>query len=343
MKIRFNAPPAVDNELNGLTVKYAAARRQLPRLRWYLLLILVTAPLVYLIARIAMGFFWDASPGFVAIPQITLKATANGRVDFQLHEGDVTPAGGLVARIIPIAMPEPLAPQNSLDVALAKLEAEKTYNRLTLSKAAMRLAEEQYARMDQRLATVNRLVSEGAATAAERAQAEAQLSAAKSDVLRARADMEDTQSTLRRLDLTRTTPAETPTRAPEVIHDIAAPLADSVVRMLVSNQNWVAAGTDLALIQLQSEPEVRVFVSPSDERNARVGVRADLRFLDGYRMGATVVKVEAETARMPPDRVGPLATRLQSIVAVLKPDQPLPAHYKINELPLDVRFGRTWF
>lgn len=343
MKVRFNAPPATGTELNGLTVKYAAAKRQLPRLRWYLLLLLVTAPLIYLVARIVMGVLWDSSPGFVSMPQVILRTPISGRVELLVHEGDSVSAGALVARTHPVTSSELTSPPIEGRPALAQFEVERASNRLAQSQAVKQLTEEQYARMGQRLAAVNRLISEGAATAAERAQAEAQLTAAKSDMLRAHAEVEDARGSLRSLKLSQSLKTEDEARRRELPIDVAASAAGTVVHFLVNNQNWVAAGSDVVLIQLQAEPEIRVFISPSDEKNARVGVHADLRFLDGQKIGATVIKIEAETARLPPERVGPLATRIQSIVAVLKPDQPLPARYRISDLPLDVRFNQTLF
>ena len=41
MKINFDAPPTSAQETNGLEVRYAAAKRRVPRWRWYLLLAMV--------------------------------------------------------------------------------------------------------------------------------------------------------------------------------------------------------------------------------------------------------------------------------------------------------------
>jgi multidrug resistance efflux pump len=343
MKVRFNLPPAAANELNGLSVKYAAAKRQLPRLRWYLLLLLVTAPLLYLAGRILMGVLWDSSPGFVSVPQNILKTGMNGRIEVLVREGDTILAGAIVAKIRPIMAAESTPTAYFTPDAVARLDAEAAMHKISYSAASLRLAVDQHTRMMQRLEAVNRLIAEGAATAAERAQGEAQVTAAKSDLLRAQADANDAQSALRRLELNRQSTVRPTVQQPEIAVDIIAPVAGKVVHSYTISQDWVTAGSDVMLVQRQDEPEIRVFLSPLDENNARIGVRAELRFMDGGNMAATVVKIEPETARMPPDRIGPLATRMQSIVAVLKPDQPLPVKYRINDLPLDVRFNRIWF
>jgi biotin carboxyl carrier protein len=343
MKVKFNAPQTVANEQNGLTVKYAAAKRQLPRLRWYLLLLLVSAPLVYFAVRIIVGVLWDSSPGFVTMPQAVLKASQSGQIEVLARDGDTVAAGAVVARIRSVMVTEPVA-ASGVPPSLQALDQSASLGRINHSNQVLRLASEQQMRMTQRLQVVNQLIREGAATLAERSQAEAQLAAAKSDVLRAQADTLGNEFALARLRLeqqlgrTMVTP-----QAPAKATEIVAPVAGKIIRSYALNQEWVNAGADLMLMQRQQEPEIRVFVSPSDSRNAQVGEHADLRFLDGTRMPATVVRIEAEAARTPPERVGPLATRSQSIVAVLQPDHPLDSKHRINELPLDVRFSRIGF
>ena len=343
MKVKFNAPHTVANEHNGLPVRYAAAKRQLPRLRWYLLLLLVSAPLVYLAARILVGVLWDSSPGFVSLPQAVLRPGLSGRVELLVKEGDAVAAGAVVARVRPQADPQPEpAPGNA--PALLALDAAAAKGRLEQSAAALRLAREQQTRQSRQLQGVNQLIREGAATQAERAQAEAQWAAAQAEVLRAQADAAGSEAALQRARLAlQQAKGQLAQAVPSVVSEVLAPVAGTVVRAYALSQDWVAAGSDLLLLQGVDAPEIRVFVNPADGRNARVGERAELRFLDGGKMPATVVKVEAQAVRTPPERVGPLATRMQSIVAVLKPEQPLEPKYRISELPLDVRFTHFGF
>lgn len=343
MKIKFNTPPTVANEQNGLTIRYAAAKRQLPRLRWYLLLLLVSVPLLYLAIRIIVGVLWDSSPGLVTVPQAVLRAGLSGEVEILVHDGETVAPGAVVAKVRPLAGAEPLA-ANGASPSMLALDQTAAMGRLNQSALALRLAREQQARMAQRLQVVNQLIRENAATLAERSQAEAQLTAAQSDVLRAQADVFGNETALQRVRLERQQGKAQPRlQSPAVVNEVVSPVGGTIVRTYALNQNWVAAGTELLLLQRLEEPEIRVFVSPTDGRDALVGERAELRFLDGARMWGTVVRIEADAVRTPPERIGPLATRMQSIVAILKPDHPLDAKHRINELPLDVRFTRFGF
>lgn len=60
----------------------------------------------------------------------------------------------------------------------------------------------------------------------------------------------------------------------------------------------------------------------------------------GGRIGAEVIEVQSQAAKLPADRVGPLSPRSQAIVVRLKPDTPLPEKYLNHQLPLNVRL--TW-
>ena len=62
MKIQFDQPPGSAQENNGLSVRYAAAKRKVPRWRWYLLLAMVLTPPAYLLTRFLVAYRWGATP-----------------------------------------------------------------------------------------------------------------------------------------------------------------------------------------------------------------------------------------------------------------------------------------
>ncbi len=62
MKINFDAPPTSAQETNGLEVRYAAAKRRVPRWRWYLLLAMVLVAPAYLLVRFSIAYWWVSTP-----------------------------------------------------------------------------------------------------------------------------------------------------------------------------------------------------------------------------------------------------------------------------------------
>lgn len=150
-------------------------------------------------------------------------------------------------------------------------------------------------RMAQRLQAVNQLPREGAATQAEHGRAETQLAVAQSGELLAQADAFGTQTALLRVSLEqqRQPQIQPALQAQSIVSDILAPIGGRVIHTFALSQEWVAAGSDLVQLQRLDEPEIRVFVSPADAQNARMGERAELRCLDGAKMTATVVRIGA--------------------------------------------------
>ena len=78
MKINFDAPPTSAQETNGLEVRYAAAKRRVPRWRWYLLLAMVLVAPAYLLVRFGIAYWWVSTPAQVVLEQATLRAPAAG-------------------------------------------------------------------------------------------------------------------------------------------------------------------------------------------------------------------------------------------------------------------------
>ena len=88
MKIQFDMPPASAQQSNGVAVKYAAAKRNVPRWRWYLLLALVILPPAYFAFRFAMAFWWETAPALVQVERAVVRAGVAGWVSTAPTEGD---------------------------------------------------------------------------------------------------------------------------------------------------------------------------------------------------------------------------------------------------------------
>ena len=84
MKIQFDKPPGSAQENNGLSVRYAAAKRKVPRWRWYLLLAMVLTPPAYLLTRFMVAYWWETTPAIVmteqvVVPHVVLQVQAAAR------------------------------------------------------------------------------------------------------------------------------------------------------------------------------------------------------------------------------------------------------------------------
>jgi multidrug resistance efflux pump len=342
MKIKFELPPAAANQSNGLAVRYATAKRSVPRWRWNLLLGVVLLVPVYFLARVAIATWWASAPAVVVLEPVTVKAGAAGRVESIEAAGEHVRPGDAVA----VVRPQPandadradrMAPARAVPVPASAPAAQ-----LVGARAALSLARQQAELGRERLAEVEALYADAAATAGELSGARAQLLQAQAGVARAESDVEGLQAAASRA----AAPARVAPRVlearPALVSPAPAPVAGAIIRPLVRVGDLVAPGTDLLQLVPDRPPLVRAYVEPAKSRYAEVGHRATLKFFDGTRIGASVVAIEPEAARLPSERVSPLAPPTQSILVELAPDQPLPQRYRINQLPLDVRFDHLW-
>ncbi len=112
MKIRFDTPPASAQQSNGLAVRYAAAKREVPRWRWYLMLAVIGLPLMYFVWHFIVAAWWETAPGFVVVPTLAVKAAASGTVRDIVPAGSTVKAGAPLLRVYPMAAPAVSGPSS---------------------------------------------------------------------------------------------------------------------------------------------------------------------------------------------------------------------------------------
>ncbi len=307
MKIRFEKPPAAPDVHNDLTVRYAAAKRQFPRIRWYLLVAAILSVPVFFIIRILLGFLAVEAPAFVVMPQAALTSPVNGRV-----ESIATPGANVVAG-------ETLAV-----ISLYHVETAPSPSDQQSAEDALELAEKVLGMRRSQLDEVRRLYAMGAATDADLANAKSLWLAALSQVNLAKQALENH---------TQPPPAHATIM-------IKSPFSGIVASQIVQPGVWITAGSSLLTVNDEKRLWIRAYLNPQDARYAKVGMRAVLEFGDKARFKAKVTSIGQEAFKAPKDRTSPLSSPSESIILKLKPLKPFPSEYRIYNLPLTVLFSR---
>lgn len=352
MKIQFDAPPSSAQETNGLSVRYAASKRRVPRWRWYLLLSLVLALPAYFLTRFAASYWWETAPALIVTEQVVVRAQQAGRVQHIVPVGAQVVAGQPLMELEDPARNgagsvQPAPASTLAAVAAARKQTETLSIRQSMLDESLRLAQRQLALQTERLRAMEQLRSQGAATRQEVDSMRLQQLAALSDTSKAQAGARENQTLLAAERAAARIPAAAPVPAPgsapataalAAVLAVEAPFAGLVVRHLVHQGEWVQPNADVSVVQAHTEPLVHAYLTPQRARYAKVGRQATLHFMDGGQARAEVVGVVAEVERAPGDRVSTLSPRMPSIVVRLRPLAPVPAAYRIHQLPLDVRF-----
>lgn len=334
MKIRFDVPPGAGQDPTGVAVRYAAAKRQVPRWRWYLLLALVLAAPAYLALRFLAGLVWATVPAIVLLEQSLVRVPAAGVLTQVPAVGDRIAAGGIVLQVQIAAPPAP-APQAPAPAATPPGPALAREGAL---REAVALATQHLRLHSERLTRMEALAEQAAATRPE-------VEAARVQVLQARGELNRSRGELAEHLAAQRVPRPPPPAAAIAVPPAAlarAPFEARVAQVFVHAGEWQPTGTEAVLLQSTAAARVQAYVDPARAAGVRPGRRATLRFADGHRAQAEVVDIVSHAERLPAERVSPLAPRMPALLVELRPLQPLPERLRIHALPLDVRFESVW-
>ncbi len=338
MKINFDTPPVSATESEGLSVRYAQAKRTPPRWRWRLVLILLAIMPVYLLGRFLLGYFWQEAPGLVIMQSSLIRAGVIGHVTYLAPEGKELARGEVLARVerqVPTTLPSGL--QSTGDRPLTSDPREPAL------QESLSLASRQRDQLQQRVNLMRKLRAQEAATVQEVQTAEMDVLQAQAQMARIRGELAQLQEERQRatLGVQRQASANTVTTMERKEEVVYMPYTGTVARHQVAEGEWIDTNTDLVSLLSTQAPVVHAYLSPKELDRASPGQQATLIFQDGGRVAAQVLGVTAEAERQPAESVSPLVPRNLSVVVRLQPLEELPDRYRVFRLPLEVRFERT--
>ncbi len=326
MKINLSPRPSNPEESGGLAIRYAPAKRTLAKWRWRLVVLLLLWPLIFYLGKYLYGEVWATMPGYVETDQTILKTPVSGRIVNTLSIGAHVKAGDLVA----VLGNDMLSAERDELIRNDKLAGNNKGNLVRHRQDAVALAERLHTYKADRYHVLLGLLAEGAATQADVASSLAQLQQADLDLLRARADL----AVLGGSVSTRLSTLESMLQSLK----IKTVASGTVTQLFGKPGEWIAEGSEVASIRSDVPPMIRAYVEPSWAKYATSGSTATLHFMDGGSIHAVVASVRMNTQREPSDQANPLTSRSESIVVFLKPVPSLPEQYRINGLPVSVRF-----
>lgn len=346
MKVRFVPPLRRDPDVvDGMRVHYAPSRRSVPRMRWYLLILLIASPLLYFIINFVVESIVVKAKGIVTPPIfISIRAAEDGVV------GKVSVAPGMR-----VAIGQELLQVEKESGARAVPDAASAQDRAT-AQALQGELERARLRVDfqrERLEKMKALRESGAATAGEVEQAWTQWLSAL-----------DYQSRLEKelAGLTAVQPAARSTSPGTVTFEsqesfgqgatsrlqlqkflydgkrYVAPRKGEVLDVFTRPGERVLRGVALLTMSLSDEAEVTAYLDPKHGKYSTEGHKATIRFPDGSSVRGVVMGTEQFAARPPSDAPDPLGFRRLSLAVRIKAVDPMPSTREISGLPVTVRF-----
>jgi multidrug resistance efflux pump len=338
MKIRFNSSkennPVRDG---GASVLYAPGKRTAFKLRWYLILFLVASPVLFFAGKLAWSAWVVEVPAQIIFSMVEVRSRDAGQVA-RIH---VQP-GQSVSRnqlLLELDNPEWRFRLNQLR-AIAAETANLGYTR---SDNLNDVLTAQLERAEQRLATVSKLLDQGAATRGE-------VTTAADERDRKLAQLLELQQ--RERQASSSTPdvrAQGIQKAEEewLQHKlqaltIQAKDAGVVAEVLVQEGENVGPGTLLMRLRSSDAATIYAYIDLAYADYAQAGQALRLHMPDGSWIGAEI-KTDPDMAQtIPADIREAFSAQKRGLLVRVQTNEPIPDRWLVNQLPLEARFSHKW-
>ncbi|MCY1277414.1 efflux transporter, RND family, MFP subunit [compost metagenome] len=332
MKIRFSSPkeqqPAQEQ---GLKVLYAPGKRMAFKVRWYLILLVVTSPLLFLVGREVLGSWVIEAPAQLHLPFSELRAREPGQVaQVLVRAGDRVQAGQLLLRMD--------NPEWRARLALLA-GAPETSGRRTLGEGAREPLIRLLNSAEIRLQKLRGLLAAGAATRGEVQQAEDERDRRQRDLMefewRAAQPVDDSLDRQRQLESD---------WLKSRLQGLELKAADSGVisEVLVGEGENVGPGTLLVRLQRLGDAEIWIYLDPRFAEYATPGQPFRVRLPDGTWLPAEVVRTVEDAAPVPVELREAFSAPSRNLRLLARVKGEWPAFWRVDRLGLKARFPHRW-
>lgn len=338
MKVRFNSiKERHPDRDSGQQVTYGPAKRAGYQLRWYLIMALVGSPLVLLLARLLNESIIVDTPAQLVLNTHEVRAVESGRVEeLPVQVGGQVAKGALLVRL---SNPD-WQLRNQMLQTLAKPAREQLNNHSI--QAARSLQAKAVAIQNRTVNLYRNLERRGGLASAEVLQAESQLNqqrlaqqALERQIAQERYQQLGTPIEKLRADQEQRWLNQ---RLKRLIH--TADGAGRVMEILVSKGENVGPGTVMMRLERPDPPLLWLYLQPHKSAGAWPGRRIQVGMPDGSWRAAEILG-QADLARRLPaglnGRSGDHGNDLSLRVPARFID-PLPSRWRVDQLPLTVRF-----
>jgi multidrug resistance efflux pump len=340
MKIRFDSRKELSpTQEQGLTVLYAPGKRMAFRVRWYLILLLVASPLIWLGGKLAYGMLMIDAPAQLRLPILEVRARDTGRVEqLFVKAGDQVQTDQL---LVNLDNPEWRA-------RLAQLAAMPTQTKPVLNTklggSERQLLKTRIGRAQDRVRVLEELVTRGAVSRGEVLSAQSELDSFRADLLafERREQMANQAPLSVERDVIQQHAEQQWLKTRLAALPINAAQSGRIAEVLVNPGENVGAGTLLMRIERLEDPLLWIYLEPLNISYAAIGQPLRVRMPDGEWLSAHVVQAVDSAGRTPTVLRGPFAASEMGLQVAARFDRPLPPRWRIDQLPLNVRFPTDW-
>ena len=350
MKVRFNTKRQKDPTRDqGIKVPYAPAKRRVAQWRWYLILLVVSSPLIYFLFKLVFSYVTISAQGIIALEKISINSSSTGYVDqINVQVGDTVPQGYMMVELGSPALDERKhvlqAELNNLGSSLlpSGLRTER------LLRNRIELTRKNVAYHKEKLGKVRFLFDQGAVTIAELNQAEAGYDRARFTLNQAQRELSTQLEKTRRDQLQ--PEVQSSSRRQLILAELEtikeqrkrleqrAPFLGRILDIFIQEGKTLSPGSPILLMGRMDSPYIVAYLDPKYAKYALSGYNATIKLPDGKTLRAQVRENSTLTRRLPADLSSPIGDRDLMILVKLDFLVPLSRAESIDGLPVTVRF-----
>jgi multidrug resistance efflux pump len=341
MKIRFDSSKERNpTHEQGLKVLYAPGKRTAFRLRWYLILVLVASPFLGLLAKLVYGAWVIEAPAQLILPMIEVRARDAARVErLAVKTGEAVQAKQLLLEMDNPELRQRLGQLHMLTNANANVlprEAPGTKLRGVLTQ--------QLEQARRKLATMQQLRREGAATQGEVLEAARERDQREADLL-AFDQRQESQRLQSAAAHDQTLHDQTLQKAEQVwltdrLDALRLQASENAIvsEVFVTEGENVGSGTMLMKLLRTANPLIMIYLDPANDAYARPGQPLELELPDGHRVPATVTVTASEILRLPESLRLSFSDAPNVLQVSATVNGAIPPHWLVDRLPLKAHF-----
>ena len=347
MKIRFNQPEhKIPDEDRGIRIHYGAAKRAKIAWRWYLIVIIASVPLLYLIGLTLLEMIVIKADGRVTVPNIRVRSSVDGYVQSLFVKPLQTVQKDQQLAILHNLSLEDRHQRLATEVNFLNQERDKVLgqpgNTQSHSMQLLRFAQQQAKFYQHRLQQYEALFKQGAATQAEIATARNQYGGA----LQSLALHQTTQSRDHGMS---TEIRQMSSRINELSLELdglglkkqqltlIAPSAGLVTELFVQAGEYLGQGQPLLEIIFPEQAFITAFIPPKHHDRAVVDQIVSIAFPNGETAQGRIVAVPGIMQKSMNEGANLLESPRSAILAHVTLTSPITTQL-INGMPVDIRF-----
>ena len=353
MKVSFQAQKSKNfTREKGVQIPYAPGKRKVSQWRWYLILFVVSSPLIYFFSRIILSLTIVTASGYLSLEKVAINSASPGYVArINVETGDQVNKGDV---LIELGNPE-------LDEREYILKSELAYQRaqnspfgtkiLEYLKNKVKLARKDVNYQKNKLTNVRFLFNQGAATIAELNLSEAAYRGAQITLNEAQANL---TAELERRKAAPGTPTELARRHNMILAELKvireqrarlyqrADYDGRILDVLVAKGENIGSATPLLLLGRIDKPSVVAYLNPKYAKYAISGRSATVKLPGGETVKAMVREDANLSKRLPASLSSPINSRDLMILVKLDILDPLTPEKSIDNMPVSMRFDFFW-